>query len=337
MKSNRQAGFTRRLFSVFAVLAMVVAACGTDDGGDTTTTTDGAADTTAADGTDTTAMDDTDTTAGDGTDTTTADGGEMSLTDMFPDGTVQVGIAGEVPYGFEGEDGEPTGEAPEVAKAVLGELGIETVEASVVDFGSLIPGIQAGQYDMIAAGMFINPERAEQVAFSSPDYCATTALAVAEGNPLGLSDFQSIADSDAVLGVLGGAVEEGYALDSGVPEDQVQTFGDTPSVFDALSAGRIDAVALTEPTVLTQVADREGLEATEGFVPVIDGEEQLGCGAFAFTDTEFCNVFNDMLNTFQEEDRILPIVEEFGFGETAVERATEVTVEQLGNEEACTQ
>jgi len=316
MNANKR-GMTLRLLSILAVLALVVAACGTEDG-------EGGGD---GDG----------TTTGDGTDTTAPADGGGDLTEMFPDGVVRIGIANEVPYGFEGEDGEPTGEAPEVAKAILGELGIETLEATVVDFGALIPGLQAGQYDMVAAGMFITSDRAEDTAFSNPDYCGTTAFAVAEGNPHGLTDFVSVAESEAVLGVLGGAVEEGYAVDSGIPDDQISRLGDTPSLFDALTAGRVDAVALTEVTVLTQVENLEGFEATEGFVPVIEGEEQLGCGAFAFSDTEFCTIFNEMLGQFQEEGRILPIVEEFGFSEAAVERAKEVTVEQLGDESACTQ
>jgi polar amino acid transport system substrate-binding protein len=331
MNTNKR-GIAWRLLSVFAVLAMVVAACGTEDGegggdGDDTTTT-GDATTTTGDAT---------TTTGDGTDTTAPADGDGDLTGMFPDGVVRIGIANEVPYGFEGDDGEPTGEAPEVAKAILGELGIETLEATVVDFGALIPGLQAGQYDMVAAGMFITPDRAEDTAFSNPDYCGTIAFAVEEGNPNGLTDFASVTETDAVLGVLGGAVEEGYAVDSGIPDDQISRFGDVPSLFDALTAGRVDAVPLTEVTVLAQVENLEGFEATEGFVPVIDGEEQLGCGAFAFSDTEFCTIFNDMLVQFQEEGRILPLVEEFGFSEASVERAKEVTVEQLGDEPACTQ
>lgn len=77
------------------------------------------------------------------------------------------------------------------------------MEASVVDFGALIPGLQAGQFDMIAAGMFITPERAEQIIFSDPDYCVSNSFAVAEGNPLGISDFQSIIDSGATLASVG--------------------------------------------------------------------------------------------------------------------------------------
>lgn len=310
MNANKR-GMTLRLLSILAVLALIVAACGTEDG------EGGGAGTTG---------DDTDTTA-------PADGGG-ELAELFPDGTVRIGIANEVPYGYmDPETNEATGEAPELARAILGELGIETIDASVVEFGSLIPGLLADQYDMIAAGMFINPERAEQVIFSDPDYCGYTAFAVPEGNPMGLETFESFLETDAVLGVLGGAVEETYAVDTGIPDNQIERFGDTPSLVDALTAGRIDAFALTDATVATQTADLEGFESNTPFVPVIDGEEQLGCGAFAFPPDaqEFRDIFNEKLNEFQDDGKVLPIVSEFGFSEEAVERAKEFTAEDLSS------
>jgi polar amino acid transport system substrate-binding protein len=301
MKTNER-GIAWRLLAMFAVLAMVVAACGGDDG-------EG-----GGDGSDTTAA------AGDG-------GGELA--EMFPDGSVRIGIANEIPYGYEDDNGEATGEAPEVAKAILADLGITEVDATVVDFGALIPGLQAGEYDMIAAGMFITSERAQEIIFSDPDYCGATAFAVPEGNPDGLTDFQSVVDAGIDLGVLSGAVEEGYALDSGVPDGNVIRFGETAQAFEALSGGRIAAVALTDVTVATQVAGLEGFESSEPFIPVVNGEEQLGCGGFGFVEQEFRDIFNDKLKEFQDQNQILPIVEEFGFSEASVEKAAELTVEDL--------
>lgn len=271
----------------------------------------------------------TEGTAAEGTATeSTAEPSELLA--QARDEGITIGIANERPYGFE-EDGEATGEAPAVAREVFSRLGIEEIEFEVLDFGALINGLNAGRVDVIAAGMFITPDRAEQVSFADPDYCATTAFAVPEGNPEELSDFQSIIDTGVTLGVLAGAVEEGYALDSGVPEGQVSTFQTTPDVFDALDAGRIDAVALTAITVRAQVADLEGFEATEGFVPVIDGEEQLGCGGFAFRyeNEDFRNEFNDVLTEMKANDEILPLIEEFGFTQAEVDAAADVTVEDL--------
>jgi polar amino acid transport system substrate-binding protein len=261
--------------------------------------------------------------------------GDASLLDELQDrGSITVGFADEIPYGYLDDDGEPTGEAPEVARAVLAELGIDEVEGVVVEFGSLIPGLNAGRFDMIAAGMFITAERAEQILFSDPDYCGTTAFGVEAGNPLGLESFDDVAaDPDVRLGVLGGAVEEDYALGSGVPEDQIQSFPSTAALFDGLTAGRIDAAALTTPTVVTQIEaiGSEDYEATDGFVPVVDGVEQLGCGGFGFReeDEELRDAFNEVLVELREDDGILPIIEPFGFTESDTEAAKGLTVEDL--------
>src|SRR3546814_13117563 len=103
--------------------------------------------------------------------------------------------------------------------------------------------------------MFINPERAQQVAFADPDYCATTGFAVPEGNPDGLADFQSVIDSGVTIGLLRGAVEGGYAEGAGVPAGQIETFHTPPALFPAPPADRIDALALTARHVPDQVAE----------------------------------------------------------------------------------
>ncbi|MEX0757096.1 MAG: ectoine/hydroxyectoine ABC transporter substrate-binding protein EhuB [Acidimicrobiia bacterium] len=292
-----------RLTWLLALLALVVAACG---GGDTG------------------ADDDTDSTT-----TTAAPAGDDLLGELQASGTVRIGIANEVPYGYEDEAGNVTGEAPEVAKAVLANLGITNVEAVVVEFGTLIPGLQAGQFDMIAAGMFITPDRAKQIIFSDPDYCVSNAFAVVDGNPMGISDFQSIIDSGATLAVLSGAVDEGYAVDSGVPDDQIERFSDVNAQYDALAAGRVDAVSGTALTVNTQADARDGMEATPGFFPVIDGVEQVGCGGFGFLDQGFRDAFNAELKKLQADGTVEEIVTSFGFAAEDVEKAAALTAEEL--------
>ena len=255
------------------------------------------------------------------------------LAQLREEGVIRVGIANEVPYGYEDEEGNVTGEAPEVARRVMEELGVPEIDATVVEFGNLIGGLQAGQYDMIAAGMYINAERAEQILFSDPDYCVGEAFAVPEGNPLGLSDFESVVETpEATIAILSGGVEEGYAETAGVPPEQIELFTDVNAQYDALEAGRVDAVTGTSLTVRTQAEAREGIEATESFFPVDEeGEEILGCGGFGFRQENqaFRDAFNRELNRLQEEGELLPIIAEFGFAEEDIERAQELTVEDL--------
>ncbi|MDZ7673528.1 MAG: ectoine/hydroxyectoine ABC transporter substrate-binding protein EhuB [Acidimicrobiales bacterium] len=294
-----------RFLALFAALGLIMAACGDDD--DTDTATD-------------------DTSADEG-------GGDGLLAELQEAGTIQVGIANEVPYGYEDEEGNVTGEAPEVARAVFAELGVDNIEATVVDFGALISGLQAGQFDMIAAGMYINEERAEQILFSDPDYCVGESFAVPEGNPDDLSDFQSVVDNpDVTIAILEGAVEVGYADTAGVPDSQIELFSDVNAQYDALEAGRVDAVTGTYLTVKQQTDALDGFEPVASFTPVDEnGEDVLGCGGFGFRteNQELRDAFNDQLNEMQENGELVDIITEFGFAEEDVLLAQDLTVEDL--------
>ena len=165
-------------------------------------------------------------------------------------GSITVGIANEAPYGYMTPEGELTGEAPEIAKHILAKMGIEDVEAVVTEFGSLIPGLMAGRFDIVAAGMFITPQRCEQVAFSEPTYGIGQAFLVAEGNPKGLQTYEDFkANADSTLAVMGGAIERTYARDAEVPDDQVMVVPDTAAGTASVQAGRADAFALTSLSI----------------------------------------------------------------------------------------
>lgn len=314
-----------RILALLFSFALVAAACGDDD------------DTSADDVTDDTeAPDDTDDS--EGTDDTADDEGDGEeatglLAELQESGSITIGIANEVPYGFVGDDGEATGIAPDVARAVLAELGIDEVDAQVVEFGQLIGGLQAGQFDLIAAGMYINPERAEQILFSDPDYCIAEGLAVPEGNPEGIVDYNDFVDSDRTLAVATGTVEVGYAEDAGVPDDNLEVFADIDSMYSALEAGEVDAVTGTSATVQRQVESRDGIEAVEPFFPTdADGEEVLPCGGYGFRleNQDFRDAFNDQLNEFREDGTTTELITAYeDFSEADVEKANELTLEDF--------
>jgi polar amino acid transport system substrate-binding protein len=237
------------------------------------------------------------------------------LEDAKESGKVTVGIANEAPYGYQTPEGELTGEAPEIAKHVLGEMGIEEVEAVITEFGSLIPGLKAGRFDMVAAGMFVTPERCQQVAFSEPTYGIGQAFLVAEGNPEGLQTYEDItANPDSTLAVMAGAIERTYARDAGVPDDQVMVVPDPSSGAAAVQAGRADAFALTSLSIRRLADGTAGVEIAPPFGEVA-GQSVLGHGAFAFRpeDDAFRQEFNRHLAEFLGSEEHLALVEPFGF------------------------
>ena len=68
-------------------------------------------------------------------------------------------------------------------------MGIAEVDGVLTEFGSLIPGLKAGRFDIIAAGMFVKPDRCAQILFSEPTYAIGQAFAVKAGNPEGHRDY----------------------------------------------------------------------------------------------------------------------------------------------------
>lgn len=161
-------------------------------------------------------------------------------------GKITVGFADENPYAYRDENGELRGEAISIAKAVFKNMGIEEIEGELVEFGQLIPGLQAGRFDVVTAGMYITPERCEQVIFAEPEYSIGEGLVVAEGNPLDLHSYEDIAaNSDAKIAVMTGGIEINYLKAVGVKEDQIMQFPDQAAVINAVQSGRADAATMT--------------------------------------------------------------------------------------------
>lgn len=247
------------------------------------------------------------------------EGGGGRLDQLKSQGTITVGIAGEEPYGFL-EGGELTGMDPTVQQEIWNRVGIDRVESVQTGFDALIPGLNAGNFDVVAAGMFITPERCGQAQFSEPMYCAPEAYLVPAGNPDNLSDFASAASAGVTVGVFSGAVEGPYLEDAGVSGSNIVTVPDQQAGLKQLQQGRIDAISLTSIT-LKWIVEQEGLEGeyevTEPFQPTDEnGEPIYGCGGAVFRpdDDELVQAFNEELATMIEEDELTPLIEEFGFG-----------------------
>lgn len=258
-------------------------------------------------------------------------------------GVIRVGYANERPYAYMDSGARRlTGEAPEIARRVLGRLGVERVEGVLTEFGALIPGLKAGRFDVIAAGMYVTPPRAEQIHFSNPTYAIGEAFVVAAGNPRDLHSYEDVARSpSARLGVMAGAIEYSYAQQLGVPDERIVVF---PTPLDALAgveAGRVEAFAGTALTVTDLLRARaarseagveDRVELAEPFEqPTIDGQLVTGYGAFGFRleDERLKRAFDLQLSEFLGSPEHLALIEPFGFGRATLPRG-KTTAELLG-------
>lgn len=259
-----------------------------------------------------------------------AEGAGSKLEQLQDDGTITLAIADERPYSWV-EGGEPTGATIAMHEEIFSNLGIENIEVVEVDWNSLIPGLNAGRFDAISAGMSILPDRCAQAAFSDPEIMYTTTLVVPTGNPEGLSDLDSVLekDGDVTLAVQGGAIEAGYAEDLGI-QNTIQVDNATAGI-ESVQSGRADAFALTAVSMNWMTQDLDDVETTEAFVQVIDGVEQIGAGSTVFhpDHTDLLDAYNEELaNITGDEASYLSLVEEFGFTAENLPPA-DLTTEQL--------
>jgi polar amino acid transport system substrate-binding protein len=260
-------------------------------------------------------------------------GAQSTLEKAKAEGKIVVGFANENPYAYETADGQLTGEAVEVARAIFKEIGIDEMEGKLVDFGSLISGLQAKQFDAITAGMFVNPDRCKEVAFADPEYRVGESLGVNLGNPKNLHSFVDVAaDPSVKVGVMVGAIEIEYMKAAGVADNQIEILNDQPAVIAALKADRVDAITMTGPS-LQAFMDSDQAKDVERVMdfkqPVVDGNEVWGYGATAFRlgDEEFQKAFSAELKKLKESGKLLEIISEFGF--TEAELPGDITAAQL--------
>jgi polar amino acid transport system substrate-binding protein len=259
---------------------------------------------------------------------------KSTLQRMKDSGTARIGYANEAPFAYlDVQTNELTGEAPEIARVILQRMGIPKIEGVLTEFGALIPGLKAKRFDIIAAGMYILPQRCQQIAFSNPTYGIGEAFIVKAGNPKDLHSFADVAhEANAMLGVVTGAVERGYAKKTGIPDDQVKVFPDAASALAGVESGRIDAYAGTSLTMrdLLSKAGKADVALAAPFTdPVIDGKSVRGYGAFGFrkTDHGLLKQFNGELANFIGTPEHLKLVSPFGF--TREDLPGNVTAAQL--------
>nr|WP_049576274.1 ectoine/hydroxyectoine ABC transporter substrate-binding protein EhuB [Streptomyces sp. SBT349] len=261
----------------------------------------------------------------------TVEGGDL-LERLKDSGTVKIGIASEIPFGYINDEGEPDGQAPAIAKVIFRELGIENVIPVPVEFSALIPGLKAQLFDVVSAGMFLNPDRCAQVLFADPDYLMLDSLIVPAGNPEGLGTdpdmdpYRQIAEQGLRLATGQAYAEIAYAEDAGI--SNLLILPDQVAGLEAVQQGRVDAFAGTNVTVKTAVEGNNRVEATEPFQPTLAGEPAYGAGGFAFrlSEQNFRDAFNEELHKLKDSGELLEIVAPYGFTEAEM---TDMTREDL--------
>ena len=255
-----------------------------------------------------------------------AAGAAGPLTDRIDAGnTIRIGFANELPFAYSADDGGPAGFVNAITIGVLEKMGHTNIEPVQTDWGGLIPGLNAGRFDIVTGGMNILASRCENIAFSEPIATIGDGFIVAPGNPKGIETYEDLVNADATLVTGAGYSNIEAAKAAGMTDADIMIVPGPTEILAAVTAGRADAGTGTYFT-MRQLAD-----SANGAVDVPDPnampEETFnwaGIG-FRFEDQDFLDAFNAALAEYLGSDEMMAAVAEYGYSEATLpgDRTTE--------------
>ncbi len=146
---------------------------------------------------------------------------------------------GHPPWDFIDETGELDGLGVDLAREVARRMGVAGVDFVSARFADLIPGLQAGRFDLVIAGHTITPEREEVVDFTDPYMVVGTSVFTA-GTGTTIASLDDLPGT--TIGVLAGSIQEGWLAENYPDQITVRTYQNPTLALGDLAVGRVDGV-----------------------------------------------------------------------------------------------
>ncbi len=177
-----------------------------------------------------------------------------------------------------------------------------------IEFSAMIPGLQAGRWDVINTGIFWTAERAG-IMQMIPYESQAISISVPTGNPAGISKAEDLAGK--TVGVEIGGFEEAKVkllaeelTAKGMERLEVRTFDNFATAYQALRAGQTDATVSIDSTAAEYATRGEFDRAISGLfaTPV----------ALAMANEELANAVLEVMNEMMEDGSYTALLDEYG-------------------------
>lgn len=180
-----------------------------------------------------------------------------------------------------------------------------TVEAT--QWSALIPSLTGNKIDVIAAAMYVTPERAQVVAFSEPVYSYGEGLFVAADDAGAYRTLEDLAGKTVGVQVGTAYVEP---LNASGQFDEVRVYDTIADIMRDVSLGRIDAGFGDRPIVAYQLDQNPSdIRLVPEYESQIVGDVAI---AVRQSDTDLLGRINRGLATIRESGQLDEIIAEWG-------------------------
>lgn len=171
-------------------------------------------------------------------------------------GTLRVGMTLQFePQMYRDANNEPAGYDVLLVNKLAEDLGVE-LEISDLEFPALIPGMLAGQFDMISVGLVNRPARAELMGFTRPYVPYRQVVLV--NSARNFSSLDDLNSSSVTFAALEGSTAAQRVIDT-FPNAQLAE-RDQAAAFLEVASGRVDAMIVEEYLARGFLATNSGVE-----------------------------------------------------------------------------
>ncbi len=160
------------------------------------------------------------------------------------------------PYEYLGDDNKPAGVDIDIAQKIADELGVE-LKVVDMDFDGLVPALNGGKGDFVAAGFTITEERKQSVDFSDPYATSTQMVIVTKDGPK-VAEASVEALAGKTIGVQLGTTGDLFVSDE-IEGATVKTYKSAIEAGMDLANGRLDAVVVDQLPAQSIVASNDKL------------------------------------------------------------------------------
>jgi polar amino acid transport system substrate-binding protein len=228
---------------------------------------------------------------------------------------LRVGFQGEEPFSFLDSSGKFAGVEADFVTTCATRLGIKQVTPVQTAWDGLIPGLLAGRWDVIAAGMALTPERAAVALPIDPTYFYAEVPFVRKGNPKGIHSVNDLISKDVRIGVLSGTADVLMLPKLGVPKEKLVLFDELNSMLLALDQDRVDA--MMDNTIsgnrFIQRTQSKTIEMADPwtFVPEMTYKSTM---YLRKEDKTLWNSFNSCMSELKKDGTVKSLLEKWGIG-----------------------
>ncbi len=225
----------------------------------------------------------------------------------------------EPPFNCRLADGTVTGCDVELARTVLAMIGAENVQMIEAEFAQLLPGLSEGRWRM-TTGLFATEERRRMAAFSRPIWALPDGLLVRHDNPMHLTGYQSIANTDGcVLAVIRDQIQHRSAVQLGVPATRILIFETYADAARAVVDRRAHAYASVARAHSGFMEQHPELPLNVVAVDAKEKEPAFGSFGFAKSDEAFRQAIDNALLTYIGSNEHRSMMRKFGFVDAEID------------------